>query len=429
MKKQVFHERNLKCLFPIRFFSFIISVTENRRFFPLAKKQRIGILGGSFDPVHRGHIAAALGILNADYVDRLLVIPSGRPGYKSCSASAEDRWKMLVAACSCDKRLVPSRLELDRDGTTYAVDTLLAVRKEYPDAKLFYIIGSDTLMTLHHWLRMDEVFRLCSFLVIPREEDSVICGREISRLSAMGGNFRLLPPSSVRISSSSIRAVLAGGGTPDDLNPAVLEYCRCKGLYNAPGRLDHIDEWIDKLFAALKPRRFAHSLSVAAASALLAVRFGEDPLKAEQAGLLHDCAKCLPLKEMQRIAVDNSLTEDPDVLSSDALLHSIVGACLAQQEYGMEDPDVLEAISFHNTGYPGMSRLAMCVCLADYMEPLRESFPVLEEVRALSRVSLEKALLLSLESTVNYVLARGWYLYPRTADTISWLKGLPSVQG
>ena len=76
-----------------------------------------------------------------------------------------------------------------------------------------------------------------------------------------------------------------------------------------------------------------------------------------------------------------------------------------------------------------MSRLAMCVCLADYMEPLRESFPVLEEVRALSRVSLEKALLLSLESTVNYVLARGWYLYPRTADTISWLKGLPSVQG
>ena len=170
-------------------------------------------------------------------------------------------------------------------------------------------------------------------------------------------------------------------------------------------------------------------MSGTASSALLAVRFGEDPLKAEQAGLLHDCAKCLPLKEMQRIAVDNSLTEDPDVLSSDALLHSIVGACLAQQEYGMEDPDVLEAISFHNTGYPGMSRLAMCVCLADYMEPLRESFPVLEEVRALSRVSLEKALLLSLESTVNYVLARGWYLYPRTADTISWLKGLPSVQG
>ena len=395
----------------------------------MAKKQRIGILGGSFDPVHRGHIAAALSVLDAAYVDRILVIPSGRPGYKTCSASAEDRWKMLVAACSCDRRLVPSRLELDREGTTYAVDTLHAVHNEYPEAKLYYIIGSDTLMTLHHWLRMDELFRLCSFLVIPREEDTETCLREINRLSAMGGKFRLLSPSSVIISSSAIRSMLSGDASPEDLNPAVLEYCRCKGLYNHPGKLEHIDLWMDKLFSALKPRRFAHSLSVAATSALLAVRFGEDPLKAEQAGLLHDCAKCLPLAEMQHIAMKNNLTDDPDVLASDALLHSVAGACLAQQEYGMEDPDVLEAIRFHNTGYPGMSRLAMCVCLADYMEPLRESFPVLEEVRSLSRVSLEKALLLSLESTVNYVLSKGWYLYPRTRDTITWLRSLPSLQG
>ena len=103
----------------------------------MAKKERIGILGGSFDPVHRGHIAAALSVLDAAYVDHLLVVPCGTPGHKSCIAPAEDRWKMLVAACSKDKRLVPSRLELDRPGTTYAVDTLKAVRKEYPDADLF----------------------------------------------------------------------------------------------------------------------------------------------------------------------------------------------------------------------------------------------------------------------------------------------------
>ena len=131
---------------------------------------------------------------------------------------------------------------------------------------------------------------------------------------------------------------------------------------------------------------------------------------------------------MQRIAKENHLTDDPGVLSSDALLHSLAGACLAEQLYGMTDPEVLEAIRFHNTGYPGMSRLAMCVCLADFMEPLRDPFPLLDEVRTLSETSLEKALLLSLEGTVEHVLSRGWYLYPRTVDTISWLRTLPAVK-
>ena len=395
----------------------------------MAKKQRIGILGGSFDPVHRGHIAAALSVLDAAYVDRLLVIPCGSPVHKACIAPAEDRWKMLVAACSQDKRLVPSRLELDHPGRSFAVDMLNSVRKEYPRADLFYVIGSDTLMTLHHWYHIEEVLKLCSFLVIPRVENAASsCCEEISRLKAMGGRIRFLSVDPMSVSSSGIRSALASGMFSEDLNPAVQEFCRCKGLYGSTGKLDNIDSWIDGLFSALKPKRFAHSLSVALTSARLASLYGENPLKAEQAGLLHDCAKCLPLKDMQRIAAENHLTDDPCVLSSDALLHSIAGACLAEKRYGMTDPEVLEAVRFHNTGSPGMSRLAMCVCLADYMEPLREPFPVLEEVRALSQVSLEKALLLSLESTVNHVLSKGWYLYPRTADTISWLRSLPAVK-
>lgn len=88
----------------------------------------------------------------------------------------------------------------------------------------------------------------------------------------------------------------------------------------------------------------------------------------------------------------------------------------------MTDPDVLEAISYHNTGYPGMTRLDMCVCLSDSIEPLREPYPLLEEVRALAESSLERALLLSLERTADYVLSRGRYLHPRTRDTIAWLK-------
>ena len=195
-----------------------------------------------------------------------------------------------------------------------------------------------------------------------------------------------------------------------------------------PAELKKLEGWADRLSRSLKPGRFAHSVSVAEMSVHLASVHGLDILRAEQAGLLHDCANCLPLKDMQRIAKENHLTDDPGVLSSDALLHSLAGACLAEQLYGMTDPEVLEAIRFHNTGYPGMSRLAMCVCLADFMEPLRDPFPLLDEVRTLSETSLEKALLLSLEGTVEHVLSRGWYLYPRTVDTISWLRTLQAVK-
>ena len=237
--------------------------------------------------------------------------------------------------------------------------------------------------------------------------------------------FRCFPSD---LSAEVLSEALAAGKGEDLLDIPVLEYCRCKGLYGAPGRLEHIDEWMDGLFAALKPRRFAHSLSVAWTSRRLALLHGLDPLKAEQAGLLHDCAKCLPLPEMQKLARDHSLTDDPDVLGSSALLHSLAGAQVARDRYGMEDPDVLEAIRYHNTGHEGMSRLAMCVCLADSIEPLRFGYSLLDQVRPLAEKSLERALLLCLQLTADFVLSQGYFLHPRTRDTIRWLKTLPENQ-
>ena len=393
-------------------------------------KQRIGILGGAFDPVHSGHLRMGLSVLGSGIVDKLLVMVSGLPPYKSCKAPSEDRWKMLVAACACDDRLVPSRLELDRPGNIYTYDTLKAVRHKHPKADLFYVVGADTLMQLGSWYRYDDVLSLCAFLVCPREDGSepTDLNAEIKRLSAKGGKFIRIPMEPVSVSSSAIRDQLASGILPDLLPVPVREYCRCKGLYGFPGKLDHIDPWIEQLFAALKPGRFAHSLSVADTARMLAEIHGADPLRAEQAGLLHDCAKYVPLEEMRSISALHELTDDPEFLSSGALLHSLVGAQVAHDQYGMTDPAVLEAIRYHNTGCPGMSRLAMCVCLADSIEPLRSSYPLLEEVRALSLRSLENALLLSLEGTAKYVKSRGKFLHPRTQDTIRWLRSIVSSQ-
>ena len=389
-------------------------------------KQRIGILGGTFDPIHCGHIRMGLSVLDAGYVDSLLVMPSGNPPHKSCIVSAEDRWKMVVAACACDERLIPSRLELDRAGRIYTFDTLTALKREYPKAELSYIIGSDTLMQLRSWYRSDEVIKLCTFLVCPRSDGSEPSGytSEAARLTSLGGRFLPVAMRPVSVSSTDVRSALSAGQRPDGLPIPVFEYCRCKGLYGFPGRIDGIDLWIEQLFKALKPSRFAHSLSVADTAKRLAETHGADPHRAEQAGLLHDCAKYIPLNEMRRIAAKYNLTDDPAMLDSTALLHSVVGARIAQDQYDMQDPEVLDAIRYHNTGFPGMSLLSMCVCLADSIEPLRKSYPLLDQVRALAEHSVERALLLSLEGTAEYVLSRGKYLHPRTRETIRWLRRL-----
>lgn len=222
--------------------------------------------------------------------------------------------------------------------------------------------------------------------------------------------------------------VLLSADITDTIPPSVREYCELKGLYNNFPRFPHAASWINQLFEALNPHRFAHSLSVALTSAQLAFRFGLDAVRAEEAGLLHDCAKCFTLSEMQKIARKHHLTDDQDFLSSASLLHSIVGAWTARKEYGMEDPKVLDAITYHNTGCAGMSPLAMCVCLADFIEPNREPFPGLEDVRRLSEVSLEKALLLSLECVAAHVRSGGKNLHPRTLGAIEWLRSLPAIQ-
>ena len=114
-------------------------------------KERIGIMGGTLDPVHMGHIGMAKAAMASAKLDHVLMLPSGVPPHKTGVASALDRWYMLCAAVAQEPGLEPCRIELDRSGTTYTVDTLSVMREQFPKAELYYIIGSDTLMELHNW--------------------------------------------------------------------------------------------------------------------------------------------------------------------------------------------------------------------------------------------------------------------------------------
>lgn len=389
-------------------------------------KERIGIMGGTFDPIHAGHISMALNAGEQAKLDRVLVIPTGNPPHKTDTTPAEDRWKMVCAACAGEAILEPCRMELDRPGVIYTVDTLRLLREQYPKAAFYYIIGADTLMELQNWKDYQQVLTMCSFLVCPRtwRYTASQLKEERRRLKALGAAITMLDMPVVDVSSTDIRAALAGGQPTPMLPAPVREYCAVKGLYGLEKRIPQADVWLDKLFAALSAKRFAHTLAVAYAARELALRHGLDAQKAEIAGLLHDCAKCMPLEEMRAMAIEHRLLSDDAPLQSGNLLHAPVGAYLARVEYGVNDPEIIQAILYHTTGFPGMSRLDMAVYLADKIEPTRAEYPILSTVRHLAQESLEQALLVSIEGTVRHVAEKKSFLYYGTLDTLDWLRSL-----
>ena len=382
------------------------------------------------EPIHNGHLRMAQCALTEAALDRVLVLPSGNPPHKPHVTPGEDRWRMVCAACADIPGLEPCREELDRSGTIFTVDTLSILREKYPKAELFYLIGADTLMELKNWREYGRVLKLTRFLVCPRSSRYTMDELEIERerLKLLGGHISWLDMEVLDVSSTQIREAICQGLPAPHLPVPVQAYAEAAGLYGTTPRIPEAHAWLEKLFTALSARRFAHTLGVAATARRLALVHGLDMGRAEMAGLLHDCAKCLPLREMQRIARENGLTEDESLMESGALLHSLVGEHVARTEYGMEDPAVLAAIRRHTTGAPGMTRLDMAVWLADAIEPTRAPYPGLAELRIIAEVSLERAILTSMESTLAYVRKSGKAVHPATMETITWLRTLPECR-
>lgn len=386
-------------------------------------KERIGIMGGSFNPIHERHIEMALSAKQQFHLDRILFLPTGNPPHKRVGLEdAEDRFEMTRLAVFGLQGCTASRMEIDREGIIYTVDTLTRLQKQMPDTAFDYIIGEDTLKDLPNWRKPDRVFSLCRFLVCCRTSDGLRDHPVVKELEERGASFAFLtlPPSPV--SSTAVREMLSKGCEAEELPPQVMEYIRLKGLYGFPPNPYGMAAMYDSLRRTLSDKRLVHSLLVAHTARKLARLHGVNEDQAALAGLLHDCAKCLPLASMQRIARENRLLLDKETLASGNLLHGPVGAVIAQQEYGVEDPLVLSAIRCHTTGKVGMLPLDMIVFLSDKIEPSRRSYPVLEEVRSLAQEDLAKALSHSLESTLAYVRGQGTTPHPLTQQVADWLK-------
>jgi nicotinate-nucleotide adenylyltransferase len=197
----------------------------------MRQRRRIGIMGGTFDPIHHGHLVAASEVQSRFQLDEVVFVPTGQPWQKGAVSPAEDRYLMTVIATASNPRFQVSRADVDRDGPTYTVDTLRDLSAIFGDsADLFFITGADALAKILSWKDAIEMLSLAHFIGVTRP------GFELSDAHLPADTVTLVEVPAMAISSSACRSRVAGGEPVWYLVPdGVVQYIAKRGLYRAEG--------------------------------------------------------------------------------------------------------------------------------------------------------------------------------------------------
>lgn len=199
---------------------------------------KIGIMGGTFNPIHNGHLLLASAALTQYVLDEVWFMPSGLPAHKSNAEllPAGQRLSMVELAISGKKGFVASSFEIDRNGFTYTADTMMALAEEYPDVEFFFIIGGDSLMKFHHWVKPEVISSHAVLLAAGRNGYSKeeIENQAEQLKQKFGTKVLLLDMPEVKISSREIRSICRTGNyqeVKNDVPEAVLEFITKRQLY------------------------------------------------------------------------------------------------------------------------------------------------------------------------------------------------------
>jgi nicotinate-nucleotide adenylyltransferase len=196
------------------------------------EERRLGIMGGTFDPIHNGHLVAASEVAHLFSLDEVVFVPTGQPWLKSEQkvTAAEDRYLMTVIATASNPRFSVSRIDIERSGPTYTIDTLRDVREIHPpETELFFITGADALAQMLGWRDMEELFGLAHFVGCTRP------GHQLSDPGLPNGQVSLVEVPALAISSTECRQRVRSGEPIWYLVPdGIVQYINKRGLYREP---------------------------------------------------------------------------------------------------------------------------------------------------------------------------------------------------
>ncbi|MDR2746953.1 MAG: nicotinate (nicotinamide) nucleotide adenylyltransferase [Treponema sp.] len=335
---------------------------------------KLAVLGGSFNPVHLGHLYLADAVLSGFGYDRVIFIPAFQSPFKlgAPAPSPKDRLDMLAASICGDSRLLIDDCEIRREGVSYTVDTLAdLIRRYLPDGKPGLILGDDLGQDFPKWKDFDKIIS---------QADVIIARRILSEAVEYPYPCVQMRNDVMQISSAQVRELILQGKHWRCLIPAgarvIIEE---RGLYGytavpaagaaGPALIARMEEEARR---RLSQPRFLHSRQVAAMASDLCRIFGLDSRAGYLAGITHDIGKQLGEEELFKLAKTDKRVISALEKRKPSLLHGRAGAALLKKEYGIRDQEILDAVAFHTTGSPAMGPLSKVIYIADKLEFSRE---------------------------------------------------------
>ncbi|MBE7043125.1 MAG: nicotinate (nicotinamide) nucleotide adenylyltransferase [Ruminococcaceae bacterium] len=380
--------------------------------------KRVALYGGVFDPVHSGHVAVAEQILTELKPDELFLIPCGNPPHKKGRRISDGyhRAQMLRIATQSMKKVFVSDYEIARTETSYTVHTLEHFKKKYgQDTELIWVIGADNIKPFFSWYQPKRILELATIAVLARP------GFNRKDAQTAFPDCYIIGQKQINVSSTQIRENCKIGKSITGLvPPSVEEYIKEHSLYPPTITIAQAEQLVKE---RLREHRCLHTFGVRKEAVRLAKRFGADEEKMALAALLHDITKQISLEEQLALCKQYQIIPDQMQKESTALLHSITAEAVAFYQLGIDDNEILSAIRYHTTGCADMNLFIKIIYLADCIEPNREEYPGLSEIRSLAWENLDKAVLASMERGLIHLKETGKPIHPDTISAIESLKG------
>jgi len=360
---------------------------------------KLAIFGGSFNPVHIGHLFLADAVLTSLGYDRIILVPAFQSPFKigARGASPDERMEMLAASIPGDPRLTIDDCEIRRQGVSFTIDTIHEIIARYrPEGKPGLILGDDLASTFDKWQSPDEIAELVDIIIacrIPQDENAGMAGFRYP--------FKALGNEIINVSSQMVREKIQAGENWRYLVPPGARYiigdralygCTV-GAFSAATEAEHgkVEAGYAEVIVriendarmVLSASRFMHSRNTALLSWDLCRRFGLEAQKGYLAGIAHDICKNMGEHELLRLTRADGGSVSKMEKEKSSLLHARAAAVLVKERYGIDDHDIIEAIRSHTTGSRDMGSLAKIVYVADKIEVSRHG--VDPALRSMSR--------------------------------------------